>query len=481
MASVVILVAAPAVHADSIFVNKQSTAGYEDGSQQAPFRTITRALALARSIRFGDVERPPSSRMINVHVAAGEYIGSYDPAVSNPLSPSYDPSMETLPLLVNVPQMQMIGETVLLLDDEGRPLSVFPAGATILRATTRQGPRQHLVVITRTLPKAGTVFPASLEMAGDSVRIAGFTFDGRASDGTLPTPLNLSTLVFVDGVRDFRIDGCLLTRASSFGITARLSSGRIQQNLVADGGVGLNLTGGSHRFPASIAVLSNRVVGNSRGGMGLNGAAQTENDRLDLLDAHQFKRDSLPQFYSPSDHPEEIPDTIDVHVENNIIVNGFFGIRIDGYIRDQYRLAPNDPSPIRANVYATFTSNQISATSFFAVVVDGGQIPALDPRKHVVNIDASFQQTSIQSPGVAPAIFTFWRYAAAVDAVEAASTMFKFAQDSTFRIRGDLASFAYDNRLIDPVTLSPTNNTLIVNGVPLFGTCVPLTGCLWVQ
>lgn len=60
-----------AAHAQSIFVDKNSTASYEDGSARAPFRTITSGLDLARKIRLGSSEEgiKPSPATINVHVA----------------------------------------------------------------------------------------------------------------------------------------------------------------------------------------------------------------------------------------------------------------------------------------------------------------------------------------------------------------------------------------------------------------------------
>src|SRR5262245_45902253 len=104
-----VLMFTSAAHAESIFVDKNSTASYEDGTARAPFRTITRGLDLARKIRFGSSKEgiKPSPATINVHVAPSPtpYVGSFDPAVFDPVSPSYDPSKERLPLLLNIPPL----------------------------------------------------------------------------------------------------------------------------------------------------------------------------------------------------------------------------------------------------------------------------------------------------------------------------------------------------------------------------------------
>ena len=456
--------------AESIFVDRSSVAAREDGSSFAPFRTITKALELARKIRFGATSEGivASKRAITVHVAAGTYVGSY--------TPSADPLMETLPLLLNIPRLKLRGE--LQFDEAG---DIVPGTETIIRAATRQGPKQHMLVVTRTNPTAASGFPETLEMAGDRVTITGFRFEGWAADGTKPDTTNAmgSALISLDGVADFVVRENHITHSGTFGITARLSSGRIEGNLiVGNRGVGLNLTAGSETFPARLEVLGNRVNSNTAGGVGLVGAAQTENDRLDLFDAHTFRRVPMPQFFDRTLHPEEVPDKLDAHLVGNEFSGSRFGIRAGGYIRDQYRLHPLDPDDETANVTAEFVGNISRSNSEYGVVIDAGQIPAADARKHVVTVDASFASTTLESNGQGPALFGFWRYASSVSAVEEASPSFKFAHDSTMRICGDITRFSYENRATDPTDQTPTNNTLTVNSVPLAGFCVPLYGCI---
>ena len=457
-------------HAESIFVDRSSLAGWEDGSASAPFKTITQALELARKIRFGAPAEGivASKKTINLHVAAGTYVGSF--------APSADPLMETLPVLLNVPRLYLRGG--LQFDKAG---DIVPGTETILRAATRQGPRQHMLVVTRTNPTAGSGFPGSLEMAGDAVTITGFRFEGWAADGSRPDTTNASqsALISLDGVADFVVRENHITHAGTFGITARLSSGRIEGNLIAENrGVGLNLTAGSKRFPARLEVLDNRLSNNSNGGVGLLGAAQTENDRPDLFIAHTFRRVPLPQFFDRALHPEEVPDRLDAYLVGNEVSGSRFGIRAGGYIRDQYRLDPLDPGDETANLTAEFVGNVSRSNSDYGVVIDAGQISAADPREYVVNIDISFDSTTLESNGQGPALFGFWRYATSISAAAESDLSFKFAHDSTMRICGDITRFSYENRATDPTDQAPTNNALTVNNNALAGFCVPLYGCM---
>jgi hypothetical protein len=82
------------------------------GTVTFPFRTITRALELARKIRFGCPANqiPPSTQTINVHVARGTHVGTY--------ASLHHPSLETLPIVLNVPHLRLKG--ALLFDSAGK-------------------------------------------------------------------------------------------------------------------------------------------------------------------------------------------------------------------------------------------------------------------------------------------------------------------------------------------------------------------------
>lgn len=458
------------IQAESIFVDRSSHASIQDGSQSAPFKTITKALELARKIRFGAPAAgiDPSPKTINVHVAAGTYIGSF--------VPTGDPLIEMLPIILNIPKLNLKGE--LRFNENG---DVIEKTDTIVYPATRQGSKQHMLVVTRTNPIAGSAFPESLEMAGDDVTISGFSFEGWAADGTKPDPVNSAqtALVYVDGVKDFVVRENHIVHAGTFGITTRLASGLIENNwIVENRGLGLNLTGGSERFPAELEILGNHARRNGTGAASLQGAAQTENDRADLFSAQAFRRVPLPQFYDRSTHPDEVPDKFEAYLEGNEFSDsGLFGIRVDGYLRDNYRLNPLDTGNETANVTARFVRNVITSNGTYGIVVDGGQIVTTNSRKHVINIEATFRSTTLAGNGSGPALFGFWRYSSSVSAAAESDLSFKFAHDSRIKICGDMTQFSYENRAIDPTDHTRTHNKLTVNDEAFTSFCVPLYVC----
>ena len=465
-----LLVMAGAALAESIFVDRTSQNSLENGSATAPFKTITQALKRAREIRF----LQPSTAEIIVHVAAGTYVGSFETP-----TPA---GMETLPLLLNIPRVRLEGA---LRFDPTFDM-VVPGTQTIVRAFAAQAGKQHMLVVTRTnpIPSPVSPFPPSLEMAGDSVIISGFLLDGAAGATAVDAPsAEQSALIFLDGVNGFIVRDSVLTGANVFGISTRLSSGRIEHNsITGNRGVGLNITGGSMKFPATIVITRNRVTNNGLGGLGLQGAAQTEGDLASLFAAQAFRRVPLPEFFDWTHRPEEVPDKLDATITNNVFSNNTngsttnprgFGIRVNGYLRDNYRLHPLDPERLIAFVRARFVSNVCRLNGNYGVVVDAGQVQTSNSRKHVVNFDVSFEDTTVAENGSGNAFFGFSRFSTSVSQDEASKVNFKFAHDSTMRICSDIGEFNFDNSATDPVDQTPTNNVLTVNRTPLQALCVP--------
>jgi hypothetical protein len=454
--------------------------GAQNGSAAFPFKTITQALELAREIRFGCPAThvlPSSPHTITIHVASGTYDGAF--------SASEEPSQETLPLVLNVPNLRLQGALRFKADGT-------ITAPTTLRPIISQRGKQHMVVVTRTNAPANCRFPALFEMAGDFVTISGIFFEGAAaSDGTRPAR-NESALVSVDRVTNFVVKENYFTHGS-FGMTARLSSGQIRDNkFVANNGLGVNVSGGSATFPAIVQIVGNQMRENGTfptaatpngfgGGVNLQGAAQTQGDLDTLFAAHSFSSVALPATYDRTNHPELVPDTLDVSVMRNTVAsNATFGIHVHGYIRDNYELDPGDPNAVMtANVTARFRENVSMQNENYGIVIDAGQIKIDKVRKHVVNISASFHKNTFLQNQSGNALFGFWRFASSVSAAAASDLTLKFAHDSTMTICGDIKQFSFENRETDPTDLTPTNNTLIVNNVLQERiSCVPLQNCV---
>jgi hypothetical protein len=465
-------------HAQSIFVDKNSTASYEDGSAPAPFRTITRGLDLARKIRLGSSEEniKASPATINVHVAPSltPYVGSFDPAVFDPVSPSYDPSKERLPLLLNIPRLNLRGETRLVEGEDGLPAAIIQGTETTIRSDRPQTQKQYMVMATRTFRISSSGFPEPEEWAGDDVTITGFWLQ---ADEARELP---STLIAMDGVTGFAAYGNVLVGAGN-GIWTRLASGRIEGNLAVNNAVGFYLTGGSNRFPATVRLLGNRVSNTVTlpAGLGLVGAGETGNRRRDLdfgANRHQFVRVPLPAIFSRALTPDEVPDSIYAEVVGNEF-NGSTqnGIRITGYLQDPYSLVPGEDET--ANVTAVFSGNVSKSNMHYGLVVDAGQIALGDRR--MVKMDLSFDNTTLEGNAFGPAIFSLWRYPGSISlgtTMPFSLPSPTFAHDSTIDACGDVTRFHYDNRQDPhpPTNPAPTNNRLIVNNVELTGYLVDI-------
>jgi hypothetical protein len=403
-------------------------------------------------------------------------VGSFDPAVFDPVSPSYDPSKERLPLLLNIPRLNLRGGTALAEGEDGLPAAVVQGTETTIRSDRPQTQKQYMVMATRTFRISSSGFPEPEEWAGDYVTITGFWLQAEEAR-ELP-----SALIAMDGVTGFAAYGNVLVGGGN-GIWTRLASGRIEGNLAVNNAVGFYLTGGSNRLPAAVRLLGNRVTntGTTPAGLGLVGAGETGNRRRDLdfgANRHQFVRVPLPATFSRALTPDEVPDSIYAEVVGNEFSGSTqTGIRITGYLQDPYSLVPGEDET--ANITAVFSDNVSKSNTHYGLVVDAGQIALGDRR--MVKMDLSFDNTMLEGNGFGPAIFSLWRYPGSIsigpqpDFIPTTMPFLmsnpRFAHDSTIEACGDVTRFHYDNRQDPdpPTNPAPTNNRLIVNNVELTG------------
>jgi hypothetical protein len=457
----------------NIFVDRNATGMHEDGTAAAPFHTITRALERARAVRFGSLDdgTPPSSAVIQIHVAASStpYVGSFNTAVFDPASPSYDPRKEKLPLLLNIPALVLRGETELTQTSDGLPDAVVPGTETIIRADQPQGQKQYLVMVTRTLPLAGSGYPETLEMAGDDVTILGLWLQ---ADRLRVLP---SALIAMDGVSGFVVRRNVLEKGGN-GVWARLSSGRIHDNLALDNTVSFYLTAGSRSSPAHVRIVGNRAVGAGTAVAGLNllGAGDNGNRRVGLdLGPNRFRRVPIRAVLDRTAHADSIPDRLSAEVSGNEFRGMQFGMRVNGYLQDPYTVIAGQEET--ANVTAIFRDNVSRSNSVYGLVVDAGQIPKGERR--AVALELSFDGTRLSDNTLGPAIISFWRFGGSI--APASDLPFlqpnpSFAVNSTIRICGDVTQFHYDNRQNPDAATNPPplNNRLTVNDVALEGLVV---------
>src|SRR5262249_5529229 len=151
------------------------------GGAANPYWRITDAVTRARNDRQSATI--PANETIVIHVAAGTYVGSYNPSGSAA-------QMELLPIVLNMPNVVLSGETVLAIDARSLPTGIVPGSAeTILTSADPLGnPGQMLVAIISTTDGE----------AGNNVTVTGFSFDQ-------PFSIHYGTAVFADHVSGFAI------------------------------------------------------------------------------------------------------------------------------------------------------------------------------------------------------------------------------------------------------------------------------------
>jgi hypothetical protein len=424
-----------------------------DGSVSNPYRRITDAVVRARADRASGAI--PPAHAIRVHVAAGVYVGSFDPA-----SLQNHHEYEVLPIILNVPRLAVLGSTVLVRDDRGLPTGSEPESETILEPDQSLGQNQSLFLVARTADGA----------VGNGVTVDGFVLDG--TEGPYP-----NSPVFVDQVSDFRISNNLIQHGS-FGVSTRLASGTIEGNLLTlNDKAGGSITGGSIARPATVFIYANRALFNGQHGFMTWAVANSPfpvdrgSNTLDL---------PLLQTTFDRNNPEDlrnIPDTLVVTLSGNDLgVNGVFGIRLFAVVPEGnptdcsvgigYR-TQDATQPLTAVLTANVLGNTFVANGLWGVGMETGYPCRNDPRRLIITFAGSFEGNSFVTINGRPAaLFSFnsWGLDLGGDSLQD----YKFAEESTYQVTdrdGELTGFDYDNPLMDPLTGTVLNNTLTVNGV----------------
>jgi hypothetical protein len=108
----------------------------EDIFVPGDFPTITLALAQARVDRLSPGLQPKEP--IVIHVGPGHFIGSYTKTGQ---------AIETLPLYLDIPNLELRGGTILTIDANGLPTGFVSGTETNLKANPplsgEQGPNRH--------------------------------------------------------------------------------------------------------------------------------------------------------------------------------------------------------------------------------------------------------------------------------------------------------------------------------------------------
>ena len=322
--------------AEDLYVDATSTAKGA-GTIAKPYLRITDAVVRARSDRQNAAI--PYSETIVVHVAAGNYAGSFKNSSKH---------VEMLPIVINVPNMVLQGATKLTADASGLPTGVANnTQESIIQSN--DDPKDlaaALMTITHTTDGG----------AGDGVTIKGFSFGGIK--GLMG--------IIVDHVSNFTIAGNNMYGSYS-NIYSRAAEGNVLENLLINANTaGFLGEGGTVRFPARVNIYGNEI--NNDGEQGVDGIDYPSDLPLNL---GLSGLTALP--YNFAGRNPDLPSGINLSVTGNDISQNKLGVRL--FVAP---FVPNAMAVVGAGMptlSATIVGNTIHKNHQYGLVVDGGDAP----------------------------------------------------------------------------------------------------------
>lgn len=306
-----------------LIVSKKGRAG--DGIH---YGRITDALAAARSLRLARNELQTGSCRITISVDPGTFTGS--------VTDVDDPTLERFPLVIDVPDISIVGALQMQLDADGRATASEGTPATTLTPVTglknlQQGLDEGIMIVNGH-PNAS---------AGNGADIEGFAFQsGHAGVDNLKGGF---------GIFSLRVKG-LLIRGNRFetnltsAIDLRATSGKVEKNFVIGGATcDICLAG-----PGTLIASDNRMLGGGIDGIlmqpvvlfpppsNLEPYVLPASASLTATISNNEVRDHLQKpagvgvrlatigFGTP-----DVPTSSHVEIRNNKLFNNTFGVQVE--------------------------------------------------------------------------------------------------------------------------------------------------------
>jgi hypothetical protein len=420
-----------------------------DGSRHRPFWRITDAVERARVLRQEDSRH---EKRIVIHVLPGIYTGSYH---SSHLSDN--PRLEPLPIILNVSNLRLEGETQLDEDSDGLPTGTStPDTEAVLTVTDND---DDVVLRGRSLLLVATTADG---MAGNGVSVSGFVVDGRSQG----TPGAVGFDIFADRVSGLYIDHNLLRHAGG-GVATRFASGTVEANVcTANNNIGIFITGGARAHPPSMTVRRNRSTQNA-GGASVFAVANFVT--LDL-GANTLRLEPLQMIYDIN-NPEDqrnIPDTFEATIEANDFSDNHLliatGLRCTFFPPIHYATM-DATQPISGTLHVTVRDNRLHGNGDHGVTVDAGFSNRTDPRPLTGMFEGTFEHNTLVGNGRNTSLLGFINRDASTGL--GSRQDYKYMQQSAFQVAdldGELEGFDYDHPLTDPYDGRPVaGNVLMVN------------------
>jgi hypothetical protein len=343
-----------------VYVRIEASSDGADGTREHPFRRITDALILVRSLANED-----SRQAFRIDVGPGVYTGAYSSAAL-----AAHPDWEVLPLWVDVSHTEVRGSMHIESGlGRGEPLvldtdTLLVVGERIQSAVggVPTGSAQTIMVLGPTIAR-----PEVTDVVARRLH-----FDGIFHDGVG---------VFVDRVADFAVEESVFERLAT-GTRSRGASGSWSHNYTTANVSGATLTGGSLTHPAKLNLVNDRCIANDMLGM-LVIATGSYAISIDPGQSGLTPAPIQTVFdLSSVEDAVNVPDTFSASVlGGDYSDNGWIGFRL-------FEVG------VRTNTYDTASLDQPIATHldvrFSGNAFDLNGNPSVQPFGYGVSLDAGF-------------------------------------------------------------------------------------------
>ena len=419
---------------------------------RAPYLRITDGLERARSDRQGGV-----CETITIHVAPGTYSGSYSSTRLN-----RQPGLETLPILINVPNLKLSGATKLQNDASDLPTGAQPGTETVI--TT-----DEVISSPNFTASLILVAPTTDGGRGDSVTVSGFILDPQATVNLPQDGVPELQSIWLDRAANFEVRQNIVMRSGD-GVSSRMSSGSVKGNLfVGNGFAGAYVSGGNGAYPANVRIIGNRGFNNVRGGAALGAFGRTIPPDLG---ANTLQSPAVMLTVDPASWPNLLTATVN---DNDFSGNVVYGLRCGAYPPDDYVKLKAD---LTARLEANVSGNRFNVNQNYGLLLDAAFPPPRSDKNAVsARFDLALQNNVLMGNGRATALLAFERFTVSLGAESLKN--FKYLSQSVYNLNdseGELAGFDYDNPILDPFDSTVLNNAIVINGAVMpFGIKVSST------
>ena len=419
-------------HGDYVarYIVEQGNGAIGDGVH---FDRIGDALDSAKAGRVRRQETHVASCRITIEVAAQTFTGTFD-------ATAVGPALERLPLIIDVPNVQLQGSLEMILDSLGRPTGTPVGDLTTLAPDRALNANEALVVVTDN----------TNGYHGDDVGVAGFSFQSGRTAGA-----GVGTGIIALRVNGLDVNGNRFEPLLASAVDLRATNGNVQRNSATNGAsCGFCLAG-----PGVYQVSQNRLSG-----VGLAGVLVT------AVSVHlPFSFGTHPATVASYVVPASGADVRTTITNNDIrdMLAHTTGVT-DKPIASGIRVLAQAQSPAggttpkdvqKSNIVSildnTFTNN------VFAVVVDAGFPTPVNTKRD--SVDVSLSGNTMINSCENDLLVTFTRHTSALGIVTTPPP--QYLVNTVFRLT--LIGLNWNDAWYANLPTIGNTNTLTANGVPI--------------